>query len=254
MKPPKKRQDYYHSILWRPRRPTIVYVGTVAIGLALVEMSESVLIRYVRGTYMRDADYTPPKPSRHYVDHTWTTNQDVPSGRFRLVAYAPNYDVSWSTQWQDAARRPLTQQVQSIVKAMKGIAVDLAERVAEAERQADLARLAMLAEEERRRRAEDQRRIDASNMESREHLDQIIKAWAQVMNLEQFFQGVQEHATSLSAGDRDLVLSRLKLAREFVGSQNPLEFFLAWKTPLERYTPRYFDTTADAKKEIEDAD
>lgn len=249
---PKKRQDYYSSPLWSPSRPTVVYVGTVAIGLALVEMSESVLMRYVRGKYIRDSDYIPPKPSRHFVDHTWTTTQDVPSGRFRLVAYAPYYHVSWSTHWQETARAPLTQQFQSIVKAMKGIAVDLAERVAEADRQSELARRARLAEEERRRRAEDQRRIHVSNKQSQEHLDQIIQAWAQVMNLERFFQGVQEHATSLPDGDRDTVLSRLALAREFVGSQNPLEFFLAWKTPLERYQPRYSHETAVTQEAVND--
>jgi hypothetical protein len=249
---PKKRQDYYSSPLWSPSRPTVVYVGTVAIGLALVEMSESVLMRYVRGKYIRDSDYIPPKPSRHFVDHTWTTTQDVPSGRFRLVAYAPYYHVSWSTHWQETARASLTQQLQAIVKAMKGIAGDLAERVAEADRQSELARRAMLAEEERRRRAEDQRRIHASNKESHEHLDQIIQAWAQVMNLERFFQGVQEHATSLPAGDRNTVLSRLALAREFVGSQNPLEFFLAWKTPLERYQPRYPHETAVNQEAVDD--
>ena len=37
--------------------------------------------------------------------------------------------------------------------------------------------------------------------------------------------------------ERDAVLERLKLARDFVGTQNPLDFFLSWKTPLERYRP-----------------
>ena len=45
---PRKRQDYYHSSLWSPCRPTVVYVGTVAIGLAVIEMSEEVLSRNAR--------------------------------------------------------------------------------------------------------------------------------------------------------------------------------------------------------------
>jgi hypothetical protein len=83
----KKKQRYYdHSRLWSPWRPTVVYVGTVAIGLAVIEMSESVLLRYVKGKYIRDADYIPPKDSRLYGDHTWTTTEDLPCGRLRLVA------------------------------------------------------------------------------------------------------------------------------------------------------------------------
>ncbi len=34
-----------------------------------------------------------------------------------------------------------------------------------------------------------------------------------------------------------MVLERLRLAREFVGTQDPLDFLRGWKTPLERYVP-----------------
>jgi len=36
-------------------RPTVVYVGTVAIGLAIIEMSEKIPMRYIDGKYIRDA-------------------------------------------------------------------------------------------------------------------------------------------------------------------------------------------------------
>jgi hypothetical protein len=235
---PRKRQDHGSSV-WSPVRPTVVYVGTVAIGLALIEMSDSVLLRYVNGKYIRDADYIPPRPSRRFVDHTWTTTRDLPCGRFRLIAYAPWWHVSWSNQWQETGKTPLDSQIPAIVKAMRGIAGELAERVREADHQAELARQTRLVEEEQRRRAEDQRRVRASVKESREHLDQIIRAWSDVKNLERFFQGVGEHATRLDVADRETVLLRLSLAREFIGTQDPLEFFLAWKTPGERYKPLY---------------
>ncbi|WP_051402210.1 hypothetical protein [Lutibaculum baratangense] len=85
--PRKERNVYYHRGTWSPHRPTIVYVGTVSIGLAIVEMSEEVLLRYVGGKYVRDTDYVPPRASRHFVDRSWTTTNDLPSGRLRLVAY-----------------------------------------------------------------------------------------------------------------------------------------------------------------------
>lgn len=43
----KPRDRYYYSGLWSPYRPTVVYVGGLAIGLAIVETSETVLLRYV---------------------------------------------------------------------------------------------------------------------------------------------------------------------------------------------------------------
>lgn len=57
------------------------------------------------------------------------------------------------------------------------------------------------------------------------------------MNVERFLQEVHAHAQALPADERNAVLDRLKLAREFLGSQNPLDFFLSWKTPTERYQP-----------------
>jgi hypothetical protein len=73
----KQRNAYYRSNLWSPHRPTVVYLGSVAVGLAVVEMSEDVLLRYVSGKYIRETDYTPPKTSRYSADYTWTTRANV---------------------------------------------------------------------------------------------------------------------------------------------------------------------------------
>jgi hypothetical protein len=246
---PKKRQDYYYSRPWSPQRPTVVYVGTVAIGLAVVEMCEAVVMRYVNGKYIRDADYVPPKASRRYIDHSWTTTKELPCGRLRLIAYSPYWRVSWSAQWQETKKARLTRELRAIVKALEEAAVDLVEKLNEAERQAEIERLERLAAEERRRQEEDRRRVQQSIKDSQAQLVQIIQAWADVVNVERFLQGVHDRAAALPGDERDAVLERLKLAREFLGSQDPLDFFLAWKTPLERYQPlstQVADVDADA--------
>ena len=73
--------------------------------------------------------------------------------------------------------------------------------------------------------------------ESREELAKAIQGWAKAVSLEQFFSGVQSRAQDLPEEQRQEVLERLALAREFVGTQDPLEFFLSWKTPVEKYLP-----------------
>ena len=73
--------------------------------------------------------------------------------------------------------------------------------------------------------------------ESREQLAQVIQSWATVMSIEQFLKGVEERALSLPEVQRGQILNRLQLAREFIGTQDPLEFFNSWKTPEERYIP-----------------
>lgn len=57
------------------------------------------------------------------------------------------------------------------------------------------------------------------------------------MSIEQFLRGVEERALSLPEAQQGQVLDRLQLAREFVGTQDPLEFFNSWETPGERYMP-----------------
>ena len=236
--PKKEGRDglYGYDRLWSPYRPTVAYVDSVPFGLAVIEMTESVQMRYVNGKYIRESEYVPPK-SKRYHDHTWTSNRDLPSGRLRLVVYSANRSVSWLTSFQETKARTLTQDIPQIVKSIEGEVAPVLEKLQEAERQAEIRRQEWLAEEERRRQEEDRRRVAQSEKDSREQLEQVIQAWSKVISLEQFFQGIEDRAQPLPEAERRDVLERLRLAREFVGTQNPLDFFRAWKTPLERYVP-----------------
>lgn len=237
--PRKERNVYYHRGIWSPHRPTIVYVGTVPIGLAIVEMSEDVPVRYVGGKYVRETDYVPPRASRHFGDRSWTITKDLPSGRFRLVAYCPHQRVNWQIEWKETAKSSLRNTVRQIVKSLEGAAVELVGMMEEADRQAEMERQKWLAEQEKWRRDEDRRRVEQSVRESSEHVGEVIQQWSKVTSVERFLSGVAERAEELSGPEREAVLKRLALAREFLGSQDPLDFFLSWKTPGERYRSAY---------------
>lgn len=238
--PPKKdpRHDPYgYDRLWSPYRPTVAYVDSLAFGLAIVEMTESVAMRYVNGKYIRESDYVPPKASRRHVDHTWTTNRDLLSGRLRLLVYSPYRSMSWSTSFQETKARSLTTDIPQIVKAIENATATMTEKLREAARQAEIWRQERFAEEERRRQEEDRRREAQSIKDSRDQLEQVIQSWAKAVSLEQFFQGIEDRAQTLPELERQAVLDRLQLARDFVGTQDPLDFFRGWKTPLEPYVP-----------------
>jgi hypothetical protein len=237
---PGKRPRRCFDSLWSPMAPTVVYIGGIAIGLAIVEMSEEMLMRYVGdGKYVRDSDCAIPT---YLVDRsTQTTTQDVPSGRFRLSAYSPHYHVNWSTTWQDTRDTTLRSDLKQIIKSLEGAASEIAAGLEEAKRKAEIARLEQLAAEERRKREEDKRRTQQSIKDSHEHLEQIIQQWSNVMNIERFFAGVEQRAAVLQETERDVVLERLRLARQFLGTQNPLDFLRSWKTPEERYRLVYSD-------------
>jgi hypothetical protein len=234
----KKQEDPYRGRdLWRPSSPTVVYVGTIPFGLAVIEMTEAVLMRYVNGKYIRDSEYIPPKISRQYAEHTWTTTTNVPCGRLRLVVYSPHRDVSWSMSFQETVKRTLTRDIAKLVKSIEGSTEVVQKEIREAEHRAELREQQTQAERQRWRSEEDQRQIAKSIGDSGEQLNQIIQAWAKAVSIEQFLKGVEGRTSNLSEAQRETVQDRLRLAREFIGVQDPLEFLLSWKSPGERYVP-----------------
>ena len=61
-------KGHHHNNLWSPMRCTVVYIGTVAIGLTVIEMSEAAEARYVNGEYVRLTDFVPKRRGR-YAQH-----------------------------------------------------------------------------------------------------------------------------------------------------------------------------------------
>jgi L-lactate utilization protein LutC len=239
---PTKARDYWqHGGLWSPGRPTVVYVGTVAIGLSVIEMSENVTMRYVRGGYIRDSDYVPPR-NRYQAEHTWTTQQDVPSGRMRIRAFSPYGAVDWSTHWQETKAAGLRSQIRAIVAEIEAAAPMLVEKLEEEERQAEIRRQQWEIEKEKRRREEDRQRIEQSVADNKADLREVIERWSYIMGIERFLGGVEDAARTLPQAQKEATLERLALARAFLGTQDPLDFFRDWKTPIERYKPLFVES------------
>jgi hypothetical protein len=82
-------------------RRTVVYIGTVAIGLTVIEMSEEAEARYVNGEYVRLTDYVPKRRGRYAHDHGWTSTHHFPTGRLCLQAYSLLTPTSFCTQTAD---------------------------------------------------------------------------------------------------------------------------------------------------------
>jgi hypothetical protein len=214
-----------------------VYVDTAPFGLAVIEMTESIVMRYANGQYIRESDYKQPKVYRGYADHTWMTTMDLPCGRLRLVVYSLHPGVSWSMSFQETETRTLTQDITKIVKSIENSIEVLRKEITDADSRAELRRQEQEAKRARWLIEDDQRQITRSIKESREELEQVMKSWAAVVSIEQFFKSAEERACSLPEEQKAQLLKRFQLAREFVGTQDPLKFFRSWRTPNERYVP-----------------
>jgi hypothetical protein len=232
--PRKTRDDHYYNRLWSPCRCTVVYVGTVAIGLTVIEMAEEVEVRYVDGKYIREQDYIPPKRSRYAHELTWTTKKDYPTGRLCLQAYAPYPRAHWVKRWQETKTRDLDAQIKTIIKELKEAAVVIARLVEEGERQAEIKHQKWEAQQEIWCREKAERHAAQALKESREELLQIIDRWGRANRVEQFFRDAEQRAAGLSDAERLRLLERLKLARKMVGSVDALDRFMTWRAPDER--------------------
>ena len=229
---PRKNRGY--NDMWSPWRCTVVYIGTVAIGLTIIEMSEEIEVRYVNGKYIREQDYVPRKRGQYAFDHSWTTKKYFPTGRLCLQAYSPYPRAKWTHRWQETKNRDLNNQINVIVKELERAAVDIARLVEEGERQAAIERQQWEARQEQWRREESERRAIEALKKSRAELFHIIDMWAESNRIEQFFQDAAQRAANLSDDKKLKILERLKIARELVGSIDALEHFMKWRSPDER--------------------
>lgn len=180
----------------------MAYIGTVAIGLTIIEMAEEVEVRYVNGKYIREKDYIPPKRSQYGRDLTWTTKKDYPTGRLCLQAYAPYGRVRWVRRWQETKTRELNTQIKTIVKELEEASVVIARLVEEGERQAEIERKKWEAQKEIRRKEEAARLAAKALKESREELLQIIDRWEKANCIERYFREAEQRASALSEGER----------------------------------------------------
>lgn len=229
----KGGRDHHYSDLWSPARNTIVSIGTVLIGLTVFEMSENVEVKYQDGKYTRVSELPVKKP-RRYESYSWTSMHDLPSGRLCIQAYSPYHRADWKRQWRETKAGDFPGKLSAIVKELKREAATIAQLVEEGERKAEIERQQWEAKQIIWRREEEERRRIKAIKDSREELSEIINAWAEVKKIEEFFADAERRATDLSDAEKGMVLERLKLAYEMVGSTDALQWLRSWKAPDER--------------------
>ncbi len=228
------RKDHGYNDLWSPWRCTVVYIGTVAVGLTVIEMSEEVEVRYVNGEYIRERDYIPARRGRYAYDHSWTTKKYLPSGRLCLQAYAPYPRAQWTKRWQETQKRDLDSQIKTIITELERAVVNIARFVEEGERQAAIERKRWEEQQEQWRREQERRRTAQVLKESKEELLQIIDKWAEANRMEQFFRDAEGRASTMNDDEKPRMLVRWRLARELVGSIDAFDCFAQWRSPDER--------------------
>ncbi|WP_323455407.1 MULTISPECIES: hypothetical protein [unclassified Rhizobium] len=235
----RKYGRYSFGTIWAPDRPTVVFIDNVPIGLTITEMTERAIMRYVNGDYYREDSKLIRSLKSWQLTHSWTTEQDLPSGRFRIVAYSPKPGVDWTHQWQDSESEEVSNKIPEIVQALRAAkgklhAMMLAEDEAQAKRKKE-----QEEEWERYRRREDTRQVEQAFQTSQKQLAEIIDSWGRAMVVERFFADAEVRLEDAEEERKQRLKERLALARQMMGSVDPLDFIDNWQAPEDRYRSKY---------------
>jgi hypothetical protein len=226
---PKDHNGRYH--LWRPQRPTVVLLGTAAIGLTIVELSEHAHVRYMDGEYVRE---TPAIAKRALISrkHSWTTWKDIPTGRFSVIAYSPYPVAKWSEEWRESTETP-SLDVDTISAALENAIPRLKQLIKEGTLEAERQRKEWEEQHERWKRAEEAKRKAERVEKSRTELLAIIEEWAASKRLESFFIDATLRLKDLPEPERTTLELVLNRARAMIGATDPLQRLKLWESPPE---------------------
>ncbi len=199
---PGKTANKRYPSLWHPSKATVVFVGSVAIGLTLFEMTEELEARYVDGEYIPLGKLPAAERRRPIPSWSWTTHKHFATGRLCLQAFSPYPVADWVQRWPEAKARELRGQLDEIVDYLAKAATTIAGLVEEGERQAEIRRREW--EEERRRLEErwERERQEKARAEARQELLESIRAWDDVRRIQMFFREAEGEALSRTSGRR----------------------------------------------------
>lgn len=227
---PSRYPNHYNN-LWKPGRCTVVYIGTVAIGLTIIEMSEEVKVRYVNGKYIRLNDQVTKHKA---LTHEWIPTHAFPTGRLCLQAYSPYRYEEWIKQWRQSKENNLADSIPIIVRELEKVVVKLSQIVEEGRRKDELEYQRFEEMTARWKRETEEKRLSKARNDSKDELLQIIKAWVEAKNLDEFIFEIEQILKKSPEDDRKKLLDRIIRARELMGNTNALDRFLTWKSPEER--------------------
>jgi len=227
------KRSVFETNIWAPARPTLVFIGEVAIGLTVYEATVEKEMVYIDGQYVPVKEAKVLKPSlwdRKTRTFYRRSTQRVASKRLCLRAYSPYGRVDWARTWTED-KVSLLKQLDDIVLALVDRAKTLAPQVAEADRQA--------AEERKRWEAEraiaiaeyERSLIIRAREDSLNHLLNIIDKWSSDRKLQDFFDDIATRSVDMDEEARAVLLAKVQEAKNLLASFDSIEALSSWVTP-----------------------
>lgn len=229
---PNSRCSYNN--LWSPMRCTVVYIGTVAIGLTFIEIAEEAEVVRQGAKYVRVDELATTARRRNSYRQNFTFTKTFSTGRMCLQAYSPYQNTKWIEKWTEKKSGSLEKKVKSIVRTLEKAAVTISQQVKIAREQAEIEHKRWQEEMKKWEILREKERVAKAIADSRQDLHETISKWAEAKRIEQFFQDVESSASLLDEREKEFLFERIRYARDLIGTTDALKYFLNWKAPEER--------------------
>lgn len=229
--PTSRSHDRYGSP-WRPRSPTVARGQAVCVGLVITEVLGRAKFRRIGKQMIPEAELSAEALRRSQYSHS--EERSIPTGSFRVVAYAPYHDVEWLHRWESGdTTRLANEAVAGILARINDLIAEVSaasKRAEERKRQWDL-------QWRRSRLRENRENIIRSIDESKTALREALEAWGKAKRVAELLDAAEAYVSELSADERGALAERLALARKLMGPQDPAAMLRVWRTPEEIYAP-----------------
>jgi hypothetical protein len=232
--------EYYaHEERWAPGRPTVVYLGTLALGLTIYEQRELVEVANRDPDDFRDRSWVKlseaSAEARRPRWHGWTPDKrEMPNGRLALRVYSPYWLAPWDKTWAEERARDLPRRIPSICDELDAHAPEVAKLIEEGERKHAEQQRQLELEHQKWAREEAERQRAHALKESKEQLFRVMEAWAQADHIEKFLANLEAQVSKVDGPEKADLLGRIELARQMFGKTDALQYLRAWRTPDER--------------------
>jgi len=216
--------------IWGPWKSTLVDINGIAFGIKIFEMLVEEKAIYLDGEYILVSKYTPAHQKKARYHHTWESIKEYGSGRLCILIYS--YD-KWIYRVKEVEGQKLEKQIPEIINYLKSRVPQL---LAVKERlQQEREKRAREWEEQKKQWAieRNQAVVEEATKKSRQWANEIIENWGEAMRVHNFFNSIEQDIQRLDDPIRTQLLERAKLAKDLVGTVDPLEFLGKWKSPDE---------------------
>lgn len=225
------KYEYSRREPWFPNRPTVVFIGTVALGLTIFEVIEEVEARLLNSNWVRLSEFPLRKGDRDRF--TFTHKHEFPTGRLALRASSPYTGTEWEELWEEQSVGELPKAIPKIAAALEAAAPRIIPLVEAALAKREVERREWEKRSRRWAREERIRKRQEAIKQSTTDLLALVDDWSRATSIENFFKDIERRATKLAKADQQMVKVRLSAARQLLGGTDALGRFSRWLAPSD---------------------